>query len=74
MKGRSPSDLPMNEKVAIERANLVMQIADLEAKLALLKTSWPISINARQTAVAGLFSVSSQSVALSEEDRQFSKP
>jgi hypothetical protein len=51
-----------------------MQIADLEAKLALLKARLPMSINAGQTAVAGLFTVSSQPVALSEEDRQFSKP
>jgi hypothetical protein len=53
MKGRSPADLPMSEKVAIERANLVMQIADLEAKLALLKSSWPKSIGTRQATVAG---------------------
>jgi hypothetical protein len=70
MKRRPPADLPRREK----RANLEMQIADLETKLALLKCGWPMSIRARQTAIAGLFSVSSQPVTLSEEDRQFSKP
>jgi hypothetical protein len=55
MKRCRPSDLLRAARVATEKANLVTQIADLEAKLARLKARWPKiaeNTNIRRTTAA----------------------